>query len=273
MDKLLFEREIKVLDDKVSKYEKMLELLIIDAELLNNGYELFYVIDFSELFRYMYPNKDRIIKRDPDKFWWEQIAIRYFLEVSNYSIILLKPYFDEFKYVLRNNLNSLVIHASAENLREKIFDDQTVWNYIERIKDCLNKEDSESIEELYQEIQTKHLTDFDLDFFENFNKTGTKALHDLLKQKRMFLLPTIKNENININLENVDYGEILTDIDKERPEDIFLDNNRTDARALAEIVKLNEQNLNNKKIFLLVSSTEKLYDIFINTKSKISLDK
>ncbi|MCD4841974.1 MAG: hypothetical protein K8R08_08255 [Methanosarcinales archaeon] len=272
MDKLLFEREIKVLDDKVSKYEKMLELLIIDTELLNNGYELFYIIDFSELYRYMYPNKDRIIKRDPDRFWWEQIAIRYFLEVSDYNIILLKPYFDEFKYVLRNNLNSLVIHASAENLRKKLFDDQAIWNYIERIKECLEKDDSESIEELYKEIQRKHLMDFDLDSFECFNNIGTKALHDLLKQKRIFLLSSIKNEDININLENLDFGGILTDIEKERPEDLFLENNRTDARALAEIVKLNEQNLNNKKIFLLVSSTEILYNIFINTKSKILLD-
>lgn len=96
---------LRRLEREISDFRKALHDYIGDQRLLDDGVRLYFALDFSEFYKYLYPRKEReAASASSARFHREQIAIRYLLEqAESISIILLRPYFRE----LRNSLRSI----------------------------------------------------------------------------------------------------------------------------------------------------------------------
>ena len=64
--------------------------------------EIYGIIDFSDLFRYLHPLLDLTAYRSPEKFYSEQVALQYLFTKDTLNLVLLPVYVEEYRLSLRS---------------------------------------------------------------------------------------------------------------------------------------------------------------------------
>ena len=247
--------QISEIELKVSDYETMMGALLTDLDLLSEGYESYFIIDFSELYRYMHPLNDRTRRSDLDTFWWEQIVLRYFIETSGYNIVWIKPYYQEFLRHLKQ------IKAKLSKLKYKSFlKDSRVEKLIEMIES--EKYGKEDVEKIWAEIQIDYSDFLSREHADEYLQAITKLYGHVGKNidilSKIYDRDNIIPYNINPD-ENENYLENLRKINKSRSDNLMLINNKTDALAMTITYELNKLNNQHKKIFYLCTSSTRIF--------------
>ena len=269
-------------DRELEHLRSTIELFRIDRLAERAGYTITFAIDFSEFYRYLHPDLDRTYGENPDRFYAEQVAIRYLFDRAPSPMLLLKPYYDEFVHhfervrdqaaVLQRRLLQ-ALHARPDQipsiLREYKSEEDT-----RRIIAIINGVDRTTSPEIKAIVERARLNLLDLLVAEIREKKvqGTiGTFRTLLEKRRIVWQSAIKgiSTDYEIDEDNPLYAAFLSDMDSRRRGRHA--HNITDAKAAFSLERLNSINVGNRHLFYLISSARLLADSFSKVTVRIEL--
>ena len=249
-----------------------LQLLLLDAELLENGFVYFYVVDFAAIYGYVYktPNAPFLpIPGEPDErtFARQQVALQTLFTKHGRPLLLIPPYAAE----LRNHVRSLTLNielarldASSlykDKLERLIESSEHFANFVrirsgrsgEAIDDQLRQEAVAIGREYFPELYAIRACISSQG--PNAEELRTNAVHDL---QRLFHESILRDsEEVIPQLHNIDYSSSSTenwfDRIKERRKKNRGFQSWTDAMACTYIEHANRLLNPEKKIVVFIS--------------------
>jgi tetratricopeptide (TPR) repeat protein len=263
-DEKKYIERLKDLSARLSGIESNVDILLSDLDLQKQDIAVFWVLDFSELYRYIHPTLDYAQFTDERLYFSEQFAIRSLIDYMPGPKILLSSYWREYKGYLNRvrlgmmeTLADFVLQGSLEILKK---DDTLQELYSELSK----SESSTAYPTISRAISGVKLLFWDLlrtgavkDAFEQ----GVDVFQNLLEGGK---LKTLEDLSIKLEVETHRpdslYREFLSKLDRRRP--YRHTSNAADAEAMAILVDLNRSMWKQNSVFILVSNTELLHKLF-----------
>lgn len=224
-------------------------LFLNDLHLQDSGYEIIYAIDFSELFRYINPTLDRTILKSREKYYNEQMGIIYLLDKMKPRVLLLEPYYREF----REHIKKIRMYFLEIAAQDPVALSQLLKNTKDSMKNTMYSEP----EDLLRNMNENRLALFVNTIIDKHLTVAMKKFQKLLDDDILVSAKKYQEEAVldieSSSKQEEDYKEMFLNFSQMRPRRHIP--NRNDAEAAVIIMNLNNYYVKESKIFVLISNS------------------
>jgi hypothetical protein len=253
--------EIRRAEEQALRVEKMLETLQYDVGLERRGLRIIYIVDFSEIFRYLHPTLDSNRYVDKMVFYKEQLSARLLFDWLPAERVLIREYHEE-----------MIAHFDQVAKEARSWPSckpKSVLEIQERLKKEIELTNGE-VQLLLRETQKRFIDLVSKDALNEHLVNGVQLLLGLIEGKKLAPLGGIKGIEPNYAIDEKDdeYRQELNLICKCRDHAKLYENNKVDTRAILAAKKLAESNLKNNCVFVLVSGSKFLFPAFLAVRSE-----
>lgn len=263
-----FLAELAETRERVTEFYQMLELLGLDLHAEEDGYRIYFVIDYSELHRYLHPLTDRYRRIDPLKYQVDQLILHFLFEESSERLVFLPVYRREFRNRLETMKKDFAIIGLQPSSSRRSRRERDLHYHIERLK-----RDGHTDGEI-KRLMTKYALELLLEEQVSKSMEGDFVkFKTLLNSGRLSFLHQVDGieKDISIDQRSSEYRAKLEEMKKLRSDPTKYWNNVTDATAALQVRKLNAANHKRKHLFLLLSSSPLIRQAFFDTKTVYSV--
>lgn len=249
-------------------FHETLKLLESDVEAICDGWIFNFVIDYSEIFRFLHPSLDRNRFLNREKFYFSQLVLNYLFNVSKDRLILIPPYLKEFKLHLR------AMSSDLEALMETKYETSRQKEVVSLVRSLENGELSDSEK---HGVAAKLVHKYALDMLVREKvasdlEQAQNRFFDLVKKRKVCLVEQLGNidSSFEINRNSGEFRETLIEITTFRPELGEGRSNIIDVEAALWVKKLNAKNFSTKQAFVLVSDSRRIKPVLQKVKASLT---
>ena len=250
-------------EKKALDFDRMIELVEMDLKAIEMKYKINYVIDYSEIHRYLHPVLDRLRRVDFEKYRIEQLVLHYLFEVSDERLLLLDEYYEEFKARLNVMIKDFrSIYTSEWKTRRS----EEIQNLIQNLMEKADLDENKVSRNVRGRIE-KFAFDLlvDKNAIDSIQKDA-KKFEKLLRNGKLYFIYQRKDiqKKIHIEENSKEFRDTWLNMVRQRPDFDRYWNNRTDAIAALVVKQLTEQNVENGQLFVLISSSPRIEPAFLS---------
>lgn len=263
----------------LNRMNLMWDALICDLKLIEVGYDIYFAIDFSEVFRYLNPLLDRLRwKIGPgqyDMYVYEQTALKHLFEINNCPLIFLREYLEEYYHHMKRAKS---IYDEYKKLDIKTLKES---HYIKRLKSMLKKgllaNRNPKARMIYQELTENFLHLLAPSEFKKELLEARLQFEDLQQRGKLVYLNQMKGillfKDKIFPEEDEEFEELVKQLNNVRSDYEKIINNETDAKAIIVTKILSNLNKRQKKLVFLMTNTLSIFEVDMNVKISLYLDK